>query len=142
VRQRRQDQLQAYLASEQLDLQTRMEVLSDAFGAMERTLDELLGHLCASGQLDAGAEFIGRWKEAVAQLRRQGLKRGSLPGDPKTEKVTCPGCNAVLANVDGPGGRCDWCGHVFSFCCPACGQELQNVSGQPGETCLWCQHQF
>lgn len=140
----RDSRLTAHFAAEQADIQTHMHVLEQAFNTLERTMTDLLAHLEATGALAGGDPFVARYNEAVRLLRKQGLFKGALPGEEvEDRKITCPGCNAVLRNVEGaPGDRCDWCGYVFPFTCPACGHELENVTGEPGEICLWCHHQL
>jgi hypothetical protein len=140
----RDSRLTAHFAAEQADMQTQLLVLQDAFNTLEKTVSELMDHLVARGDLDAGAEVVARWQTAVALLRKQGLRAGPLPGEEVAQaSVTCPGCDAVLRNVTGaPGDRCDWCGYVFQLTCPSCGKELPHATGEPGELCLWCHHQL
>ncbi len=140
----RDRRLTAHFAAEQADIQTQLLVLEDAFNTLEKTVSDLMAHLVARGELDAGAEVVTRWQTAIALLRKQGLHARPLPGEEVQQAaVTCPGCEAVLRNVTGaPGDRCDWCGYVFQVVCPSCGKVLPHATGEPGEICLWCHHQL
>lgn len=138
---RRQDPVQSFLVSDRADIQTRLSLLSEAFGAMSRAMTDMIAHLTESGRLDPDAEFIERWQKAAEYYQQQGLRAKALPGEAPEPKTECPSCKAVLRNVSS-GGRCDWCGHVFPLLCPSCMKSLDDVKGDPGDVCLWCNYQF
>ncbi len=136
------DSVQSFLVSDRAELQSRIDLLCDAFALLERTFSKTVEQLCDSGHLDPEAPFLAQWENALQDLRRQGLKSRSLPGEPTGPTVTCPSCNSVLRCAGEYGDRCEWCGHVFTLNCPSCKRTLENVEGKPGDLCLWCHHEF
>lgn len=94
------------------DIQGKIQTLNDVLNVMDWAIESALEELEANGSLAAEGGLLEEYRQAIQTMRRRGFRRPKSPG--KEGGVKCPGCQALLKNVEGnPGDRCDWCGYVF-----------------------------
>jgi len=137
------DTVASQLATRAAAADADLRLMSEAFAAVEHTLDALLEALTQSGALPHDSQVRSHWERAIADLRARGLPARPLPGTPLEERPTCPKCGSVSPKTRlSPGDICGWCGHSFVLCCPGCKSELPKLSGLPGEACPFCRHEF
>jgi hypothetical protein len=132
----RQDDLNTVFTSELTALKGRIEMTVDALNAIAKVLGPVLDRLSENDPKLSAANQD--YRSAMARLRKEGLReRHETPA-----QTECPQCHAKIRVEGLKGDRCDWCGYVFPLRCPSCKRELNNIQGEPGETCLWCRHEF
>ena len=105
------DRISEVLVDKFTDLQAKLQTVNEVLNVMDWAIESALEELQANGSISAQGGLLEEYKEAIKHMRKKGFRRPIAQGQ---QGVKCPGCQALLKNIDGnPGDRCDWCGYVF-----------------------------
>jgi hypothetical protein len=107
----RQDDLNAIVVNDLTDIKGRIQVLTDVLNVMDWAIDSAFEQFEESGHLPPEEGLLQEYRRAIKILRHRGFTFPKSSG----KGVACPGCKALLRDIEGkPGERCGWCGHEFS----------------------------
>ena len=94
------------------DVQSKLQMMNDVLNVMDWAIESALDELQQNGSISEEGGLLEEYKAAIQGLHRKGFRRPRSAA--KEGGVKCPGCQALLKNVEGKSGdRCDWCGYVF-----------------------------